>query len=144
MFWQYLKFVILHKWYVYREGRKLGLGFWQCARHDMSKLTWVEFIPYMIRFEGPLANKEKWVSNRANYHLDSAQVTDYFTAMNIAEDEYTMLRVAVDYDFNIAWLHHIHNNPHHWNHWIIQNDTDGVEVIRMPEKYAKEMVADWR
>jgi hypothetical protein len=46
--------------------------------------------------------------------------------------------------FDIAWLHHIHWNPHHWQHHILHNDRDGVKVLRMPEKYVKEMVADWR
>lgn len=39
-----------------------------------------------------------------------------------------------------AWLHHIHENPHHWQHWIIP---DTQEVLRMPDEYALEMIADW-
>jgi len=40
-----------------------------------------------------------------------------------------------------AWLHHIHNNPHHPEHWEIP----GVrgKCLRMPEYFAKEMIADW-
>ena len=52
-------------------------------------------------------------------------------------------------DFNRAWLRHIHNNPHHWQHWLLMND-DGklgdpgkVVAIEMPKVYALEMVADW-
>lgn len=51
--------------------------------------------------------------------------------------------------FNRAWLHHIHNNPHHWQHWVLVND-DGaigdagkVVALEMPTLYALEMVADW-
>ena len=51
--------------------------------------------------------------------------------------------------FATAWLHHIHYNPHHWQHWIF---SDGytpkgskVEggVVEMPGIYVLEMVADW-
>lgn len=48
-----------------------------------------------------------------------------------------------------AWLHHIHNNPHHWQHWIFPDgyapDGSGVEsgVVKMPNRFALEMVADW-
>lgn len=51
--------------------------------------------------------------------------------------------------YSRAWLHHIHHNPHHWQHWIFP---DGYElkganlvngVMEMPEQYALEMVADW-
>lgn len=51
--------------------------------------------------------------------------------------------------FARAWLHHIHNNPHHWQHWIFpdgfapkgSNVINGV--VEMPKRYALEMVADW-
>lgn len=51
--------------------------------------------------------------------------------------------------FSKAWLHHIHANPHHWQHWIF---SDGwalpgsqIEnsVLPMPSVYAMEMIADW-
>jgi hypothetical protein len=44
-------------------------------------------------------------------------------------------------EWNAAYLHHIHNNPHHWQHWIVPN-TD--RVARMPDRYVLEMVADWQ
>lgn len=51
--------------------------------------------------------------------------------------------------FNRAWLHHIHNNPHHWQHWLLMND-DGkyrdpgkMIPLEMPKVYALEMIADW-
>lgn len=45
--------------------------------------------------------------------------------------------------FTRAWLHHQHRNPHHWQHWVLRRD-DGVEnAVPMPDKFVKEMVADW-
>ena len=49
----------------------------------------------------------------------------------------------------IAWLHHIHYNPHHWNHWIYSGGwvPKGADcengVLAMPTMYAMEMIADW-
>jgi hypothetical protein len=31
--------------------------------------------------------------------------------------------------FDVAWLHHIHMNPHHWQHWVLVNDDDGTKVL---------------
>ncbi len=51
--------------------------------------------------------------------------------------------------FAAAWLHHIHHNPHHWQHWIFPDGFtpkgSNVEagVIEMPANYCLEMVADW-
>lgn len=51
-----------------------------------------------------------------------------------------------------AWLHHIHNNPHHWQYWIFPGgqfewSPEGADVedgvMQMPERYILEMVADW-
>ena len=40
-------------------------------------------------------------------------------------------------DFNYAWLHHIHNNPHHWQYWILINDdpNEGEIIMDMPYNY---------
>ena len=48
-------------------------------------------------------------------------------------------------NFNLAWLHHIHNNPHHWQHWILINDDpgEGMVVLDMPRNYIIEMICDW-
>lgn len=48
-------------------------------------------------------------------------------------------------DFNKAWLHHIHNNPHHWQHWVLNNDDPekGEIIIDMPDCYIIEMICDW-
>lgn len=51
--------------------------------------------------------------------------------------------------FAPAWLHHIHHNPHHWQHWIFPDGYtpkgSDVEngVNEMPIYYALEMIADW-
>lgn len=48
-------------------------------------------------------------------------------------------------DFNHAWLHHIHNNPHHWQYWVLINDDPdkGEIILDMPDEYIIEMICDW-
>ena len=48
-------------------------------------------------------------------------------------------------NFNYAWLHHIHNNPHHWQYWILINDNpdEGEIIMDMPYNYIVEMICDW-
>lgn len=46
-------------------------------------------------------------------------------------------------DFNYAWLHHIHNNPHHWQYWVLQHDDEPEETLEMPYDYVVEMICDW-
>jgi hypothetical protein len=57
--------------------------------------------------------------------------------------------------FNLAWLKHQKRNKHHWQHWLLINDSGRalflsggwlkqVEAQAMPRKRILEMVADWR
>lgn len=44
--------------------------------------------------------------------------------------------------FDRAWLAHIHANPHHWQHWMLQNDEDGLILLDMPYVFIIEMICD--
>lgn len=70
-------------------------------------------------------------------------------AINFQGDKSPVLKGNVKEDFARAWLHHIHHNPHHWQHWIFPDGycpkdariENGVMI--MPSAYALEMIADW-
>ena len=42
-------------------------------------------------------------------------------------------------EFRLAVLEHYHRNKHHTAHWV---GSDG-KVFDMPEKYVKQLIADW-
>lgn len=46
------------------------------------------------------------------------------------------------YKFAKAWNHHIHCNPHHWEHWVCISGRD-KGPLPMPVPLVLEMVADW-
>lgn len=48
-------------------------------------------------------------------------------------------------NFRKAWLIHIHQNPHHWQHWVLINDepSEGEICIEIPHNYILEMICDW-
>lgn len=47
--------------------------------------------------------------------------------------------------FQKACLHHIHNNPHHWQYWVLINDEpdEGEVALEMPYECIIEMICDW-
>lgn len=49
----------------------------------------------------------------------------------------------VEEEFNKAWLHHQHENPHHWQHWLLQEDEGKLTPLEMPYEYIIEMICDW-
>ena len=60
-------------------------------------------------------------------------------------------------EFDVAWLHHIHNNPHHWQYWILVEDdpkptanaigtpvmVNDYKCLEIPKHYILEMISDW-
>lgn len=46
-------------------------------------------------------------------------------------------------DFDKAWLHHQKRNKHHWQYWVLIEDSGVVKPLEMPVPYVREMVADW-
>lgn len=45
--------------------------------------------------------------------------------------------------FDRAWLHHQHYGPHHWQFWLLREDSGATKALEMPETYVREMLADW-
>lgn len=43
------------------------------------------------------------------------------------------------YYFDLAWNHHQKHNPHHWEYWIMQDQT----ILPMSGVYWLEMLCDW-
>jgi len=55
-----------------------------------------------------------------------------------------------------GWLHHLHLNKHHPEHWVVswggdpdfysgvgEHIAENINVLPMPSVYVKEMIADW-
>lgn len=110
---KYLFYVLKHKYYVFKYGLKFKVPIINLIIHD-----WDKFLPSMI-----------------------VSYTNYFYNK---ENKKGYLHQPMDNDqFDLSWLQHIHYNKHHWQHWILQNDTDGLKVLKMPEVDCLEMIADW-
>lgn len=47
-------------------------------------------------------------------------------------------------DFDAAWLWHQRVELHHWQYYILHEDSGKVHCLPMPHRYRLEMLADWR
>lgn len=109
-----------HIAYVRQAGRKIGVSNLQLTIHDDSKYSRFEFSQYANYFYNNDGSK-KSPSDRSEVEVN---------------------------DFAEAWLHHMNHNEHHWQYWIFP---DGFShgtltvggVMKMPENFLLEMVADW-
>ena len=124
---QYLKYVLVHKYFVFVAGLKTKAPLWLLLIHDWSKFLPSEFIPYAEYFY----NNEK-------QQKENIEAFSLFKLAELAPFGY-----YVKDRFNVAWLLHQRRNPHHWQYWYLMQDNDPNFPLPMPEKYAREMVADW-
>jgi len=115
---KYASYVIRHKWFVFLAGLKTDAPIWRLLIHDWSKLTPAEWFPYVQKFYGIGSNQAETDLGRAV--LDEVQA-----------------------DFDKAWLHHIHHNPHHWQHHLLLQYDGEMKALRMPDDLVCEMLADW-
>lgn len=129
---RYLKYVLLHKAYVFRAGLAIGPAgawngrgpywlrwlpwLWRLLIHDLSKFRPSEWTPYVHHFYG--------VFEQEGVEAIRARQT----------------RLA---RFNQAWLFHQHRNAHHWQHWVLREDSGKTIVLLPPPVLADEMLADW-
>jgi len=123
---KYLRYVIRHKYFVFREGRKLRVPLWQLIVHDLSKFRPDEFFPYADYFYGGPHKSISEMHGDVRNHL------------------WQWSKEGVESRFNVAWLKHIHRNPHHHQHWVLKNDDGTTEALPMPRNFLLEMIADWR
>lgn len=84
------------------------------------------------------------IENQIEDHDDSKWETEEFDIYRAKFHPEPGEEPISDFEFNKAWLHHIHNNPHHPQYWIYYDeDTNDVTVYEMPDKYIVEMLLDW-
>jgi hypothetical protein len=124
--WQYLKYVLRHKWYVFQECLKIGVPLWIAIFHDWDKFLPDEWFPYANYFYGNIPKAK-------DSHLGA------LAGMGIFPYTYE----DCERDFAKAWNAHQKRNKHHWQFWMITWDRGETECLPMPDIYRREMIADW-
>lgn len=122
--WLYLKYVLRHKWYVFLWCCHYGIPTAGIV-HDLSKFSPSEWFPYVDYFYGG-----PWPEQH------------YGDARNQFEDKFT--KPWVQRRFDAAWNYHQKRNPHHWQYWVLLEDSGKLGGLPMPDRYRREMLADWR
>lgn len=126
---KYLSYVARHKWFVLVAGLKVKAPIWRLLIHDWSKLTPAEWRPYVRFFYGRTPSAAELRRRFGGRPNDERNLADWKTGRQA--------------DFDRAWLHHQHHNPHHWQSWVLRKDDGDTIALRMPPKLVREMVADW-
>lgn len=131
--WKYLNYVLRHKWYVFLWCCRYWIPFAGIV-HDLSKFHPSEWFPYVDYFYGGDPERSYGGNRYPDRH--------YGDWRNYMGEKYT--QAWVDARFDAAWNHHQKRNPHHWQYWVLHEDSGKTACIAMPDRYRREMLADWR
>lgn len=69
--------------------------------------------------------------------------TEFWESVRYYQGDRSPIEAAREYKgYSLAWQHHKGRNPHHYEYWI---DNHGISdtYVRMPYKYAVELICDW-
>lgn len=92
-----------------------------------------------------ITSEEIWkkVEHLVSVHDMSKHDADEYNAYD--EYFYGNKSYQTTVDFEVAWLKHIHKNPHHWQHWVLYHDDPNkpYTFLEMPTEYVIEMFCDW-
>ncbi len=119
MYRRYFIYVLRHKWFTFIECFHLGIS-WLGFIHDWSKFRPSEFFAYAEHFFGD--------DEHVSYHR-------HVVGKNGTENGNA---------FNYAWLLHQKRNKHHWEFWCLIRNDGRLHSLEIPERYRKEMLADWK
>lgn len=122
---RYLSYVLRHKWFVFAACWRLGIPFAGLV-HDLSKFRPSEWIPYAENFYG------------TRKQFEALDAIGEFGCAELAPYGY-----FVGDRFTIAWNLHQKRNPHHWQFWLVTQDSGETFPLPMPDRYRREMLADW-
>jgi hypothetical protein len=113
----YLRYVLRHKYFVFIACLRCGVSLWRAIIHDWSKFLPCEWDAYARSFYNRDGSKRDW------------KTRDCWDKM----------------EFDAAWNHHQKHNDHHWQYWLLTNDSDEPQSkpLLMPPRCWREMVADW-
>jgi hypothetical protein len=122
----YLRYVLRHKWHVFRACLALRVPLHQAIIHDWVKFLPVEWFPYVRQFYGHKPSEDE--ERRA-----------LMLGMSIRT------RAEIQASFDAAWNHHQKTQPHHWQYWLLITDQDEPRLrpLSIPQRFVLEMVADW-
>lgn len=117
----YLHYVLCHKWYVFIECARLGIP-WLGIVHDWHKFLPSEWFPYVHFFYNPDGTR-KQIKDKTGY---------------CKPDD------TGDEAFDLAWFLHQKRARHHWQSWCFPTSGGELRVLPVPDRYRREMLADWR
>lgn len=113
---KYFRYLLVHKWYVFKKCRELKVPIFQSLIHDWTKFLPNEFITY------------------SKFYFDEKG-----GLRNVTLDKTKLEFKDTKNNFMKAWKHHVHYHKHHWQAWLDENN----QPSEMEDIYLNELVGDW-
>jgi len=159
---KYFWYVIRHKWFVFFECLKLGVPLWGSIIHDWQKFTPAEFKAYAAFGPGTWGNDQRpqwlvddfeqaWLHHLhyGPHHWDYWLIQDNETPWTIQEHSMGNPPILTKDNKPLLWVEYnedddaIHTKANQVLHDVVRQLNRDYKALEMPQRYCREMVADW-
>jgi len=108
------------------------------AKNHFNKIrTHRKWVRYYGKMMG-LSKRQAWLHDLSKYSsTEFRESVKYYQGNRSPIDA-----CKEDKGYSMAWLHHKGRNPHHYEYWQ-DNFDKGGEPLRMPQRYAIELICDY-
>lgn len=147
---KYAWLTLKHKWFLLLASRKTGVGLWQALIHDLSKFTPAELPAYGRQFCGDKGDPQGFARTWLHHQNTNPHHWEYWVPRTDHSQKPTVPARICCHDHAID-----QNSIHRGDKELIPEFLTHVQArlvcdilnapgpLPMPEKYVREMVADW-
>lgn len=121
---KYLVYLLKHKWFVLIAGLKIGVPLWRLLVHDLSKFRPSEWFPYTEFFYSRSKRKSYTYNSDGQKRIITPSKDD-----KLGQDSSTSRKNTKRIKFDRAWMHHQNRNDHHWQYWLLVEDTNIWSIV---------------
>jgi hypothetical protein len=161
--WAYLTYVVRHKWFVFVAGCRLGIP-WLAMLHDNSKFLPDEWRWYARHFYAPDGSKQTW-QGKDGFYVDADNDTKFDRAwlkhikrnkhhpqhwirIRSAACQCSEVPIHIQYQYGLVDRNDVLFEDDGTARCMtcltrIERAATCYAVLEMPERYRREMLADW-
>jgi len=114
------------------------------ASKDMKYLRYLKYLlkhKYYVFIE---CLKRRFIWRGITHDLSKFLPDEFIAYANYFYGNYPEYRqVEINRKLDLAWLRHQKRNKHHWQYWVLIEDSGDIKPQEIPYQYLIEMLCDW-
>lgn len=121
-----------------------------CRCNNMKIKRYITYFKYVLRHKFFVLRAYFWVNPTPHllwrclmHDMSKFRPSEYIPYAHTFVDDKGRPQYKETTEFNVAWNAHQKSNKHHWQYWMLKEDSGNLIPLNMPDIYIEEMICDW-